>query len=71
MKTCLKSCGKRLKRFWADAVFWMIGKVVKDVAIVYATLIIKGLKTFAQVPEKLKAQVKEILNALECAEMGE
>ena len=34
-------------------------------AIVYATLIIKGKKTFAEVPEKLRAQVKEILVDLE------
>lgn len=27
-------------------------------AIIYATLIIKGKKTFADVPDKLKAQVK-------------
>ena len=29
-------------------------------AIIYATLIIKGKKTFADVPDKLKAQVKEL-----------
>ncbi len=34
-------------------------------AIVYATLIIKGKKTFAEVPAKLRAQVKEILVDLE------
>lgn len=31
------------------------------IAMIYATLIIKGKKTFAQVPDKLKADVKEIL----------
>lgn len=40
-------------------------------AVVYATLIIKGLKTFAQVPDKLKAQVREILEALDCPELAE
>lgn len=34
-------------------------------AVVYATLIVKGKKTIAQVPELLKAQVQEILDALE------
>lgn len=40
-------------------------------AVVYATLIIKGKKTFAQVPDKLKEQVKEILIDLECPELAE
>lgn len=35
-------------------------------AIIYATLIVKGKKTFADVPERLKEQVKEVLIDLEC-----
>lgn len=46
-------------------------KVVTEMAIVYATLIIKGKKTFAQVPDKLKEQVREILIALEVPELAE
>lgn len=38
-------------------------------AYVYASLIIKGKKTFAQVPEKLKAQVSQILIDLECEDL--
>lgn len=34
-------------------------------AVVYATLIIKGKKTLEQVPELLKEQVQEILRDLE------
>ena len=34
-------------------------------AIIYATLIIKGKKTLAQVPALLKKQVEEILKDLE------
>lgn len=34
-------------------------------AVIYATLIIKGKKTMAQVPALLKAQVKQILEDLE------
>ena len=41
-------------------------KVEKDMATVYATLIIKGRRTFKSVPEKLKLQVKEILIDLDC-----
>lgn len=37
----------------------------KVMAIVYATLIVKGKKTIAQVPAMLRAQVEEILADLE------
>jgi len=35
-----------------------IRKVVATMAVVYATLIIKGKKTFADVPDRIKEQVK-------------
>lgn len=35
-------------------------------AVIYATLIVKGKKTYADVPEKIKEQVKAILIDLEC-----
>lgn len=38
-------------------------------AVVYATLIVKGKKTFEQVPVKLKEQVKEILIDLDCSDL--
>lgn len=37
----------------------------KVMAIVYATLIVKGKKTIAQVPAMLRTQVEEILADLE------
>ena len=40
-------------------------------AVIYATLIVKGKKTFNQVPMKLKDQVKEILIDLEVPELAE
>ena len=40
-------------------------------AVVYATLIIKGKKTFLEVPERIRAQVKEVLADLDCAELAE
>lgn len=46
-------------------------KEVAEMAVIYATLIVKGRKTFGQVPEKLKAQVKEILIDLELPELAE
>ena len=39
--------------------------------VVYATLIVKGKKTFSQVPDKLKEAVREILIALELPELAE
>lgn len=40
-------------------------------AVIYATLIVKGKKTFAQVPDLLKPQVKQILIDLELPELAE
>lgn len=40
-------------------------------AVIYATLIVKGKKTFSQVPVKLKEQVREILIDLEVPELAE
>ena len=68
---------RKLKEFlvgiWTNLLlFLMLGrKGVSDVAIVYATLIIKGKKTFSQVPDSLKEAVREILIALECPELVE
>lgn len=49
----------------------LLGKGVWDMAVVYAILIIKGKKNFADTPEVIKGQVKEILVALDCAELAE
>lgn len=38
---------------------------------VYANLIIKGKKTIDEVPEKIRAQVKEVLVDLDCPELAE
>lgn len=46
-------------------------KDVESMAVIYATLIIKGKKTFADVPEKIKDKVKEILIDLDCPELAE
>lgn len=37
-------------------------------AVVYATLIIKGKKTIDDVPARLREQVIEILNDLDCGD---
>ncbi|CAK7061632.1 MAG: hypothetical protein BACD_02897 [Bacteroides rodentium] len=46
-------------------------KDVKEMAVIYATLIVKGKKSFADVPEKIREQVKEILTDLDCPELAE
>ena len=46
-------------------------KDVDSLAVIYATLIIKGKKTFADVPEKIKDKVKEVLIDLDCPELAE
>ena len=50
----------------------ILGKEVKEmIAVIYASLIIKGRKTFADVPARLREQVKQILIDLDCGELAE
>lgn len=49
----------------------LFGKDVEEMAVVYATLIIKGKKNFADVPERIKEQVKQVLIDLDCPELAE
>lgn len=49
----------------------ILRKEVSIMAVIYATLIVKGKKTYAQVPEVLKEQVKQILIDLELPELAE
>ena len=53
---------KRLRLFLLTI---LLGKEVQTMAVVYATLIIKGKKTLDQVPPRIKSQVEEILKVLE------
>lgn len=43
----------------------LLRKEVQTMAVVYATLIVKGKKTLEQVPAKLREEVEGILEALE------
>ena len=49
--------------------FLLLRKEVETMAIIYATIIVKGKKTYAQVPEKIKPQVKQVLIDLECEDL--
>ncbi len=46
-------------------------KEVATVAVIYATLIVKGKRTYKSVPAKLKNEVREILISLECENLVE
>lgn len=46
-------------------------KEVKIMAVIYATLIVKGKKTIDQVPEKIREQVKQILIDIDVPELAE
>ena len=45
-------------------------KDVEEMAVVYATLTVKGKKDFAEVPERIQDQVKEVLIDLDLAELA-
>ena len=47
------------------------GKDVMQMAVVYATLIIKGKKTISDVPERIREQVKQILIDLDLPELAQ
>ena len=49
--------------------FLLLRKEVDSMAVIYATLIVKGRKTFRQVPDKIKDQVRQVLVDLECEEL--
>lgn len=49
--------------------FLILRKEEDTMAIIYATLIVKGKKTFVQVPDKIKDQVRQVLIDLECEDL--
>ena len=48
-----------------DFLLFLMRKEVEDMAVIYATLIVKGVKTIDDVPAKVKEQVKQVLKDLE------
>ena len=76
MKTYPSTSEPRFRQSWTvtavrSLILKILGKEVKEMAVVYATLIIKGRKTFADVPARLREQVKQILIDLDCGELAE
>ena len=71
----LKKLGLKFKQYWIvnpmlKLLLFFMRKDVDVMAIIYATLIIKGKKTFAEVPERIKEQVRQVLIDLECEELA-
>lgn len=54
-----------MKSFRLLLLYILMGKEVAVMAVVYATLIVKGKKTIDQVPSLIRKQVEEILADLE------
>ena len=52
-----------------DFLYYLLRKEEDEMAVIYATLIVKGKKTYAQVPDKIKPQVKQVLIDLECEDL--
>ena len=70
-RRCAKRSGSCWKKMRDRIALWILRKVVNDMAVIYATLIIKGRKTFADVPDTLKAQVRQILIDLDVPELAD
>lgn len=51
-----------IKRFYYT---FKILKRVTDMAMIYATLIVRGYKTYAEVPATIKDQVADVLRQLD------
>jgi len=51
--------------------FYLLKKEVNVMAVVYATLIIKGKKVIQEVPSLIRDQVKEILVDMDLPELAE
>lgn len=58
-----------MKKVLLQFLFWVLRKEKKDMAVIYATLIVKGVLEFVDVPEIKQEEVKAILLALDCAEL--
>lgn len=74
---CLKKSGLKFRQFWMLIPMikylllkFLLRKDVNEMAVVYATLIIKGKKTFKEVPDLIKDKVRQVLIDLECEELA-
>lgn len=65
----------RKRKMIKKLLFFIIVEICKKeaeiMAVIYATLIVKGKKTINDVPEKIREQVKSLLIDLEVPELAE
>lgn len=59
-----------IQRMKIRMAFLMLRKEVNTMAVVYATLVIKGKRVIDEVPEKIREQVKEILVDMDLPELA-
>ncbi len=77
MTTYPNTSEPKYRRSWTvtavrSLILKILGKEVKEmIAVIYASLIIKGRKKFSDVPASIREQVKQILIDLDCAELAE
>ena len=76
MKKCQKQLEMKCKQSLMQKLririaFYLLRREVEEMAVVYATLIIKGKKTIEQVPGLIREQVKEILVDMDLPELAE
>lgn len=74
---CLKKSGLKFRQFWMLIPMikylllkFLLRKDVNEMAVVYATLIVKGKKTFAEVPALIKEQVRQVLIDIDCGDLA-
>lgn len=71
-KTTRSSIFTKISTFFKKVLIKLFLKKEKeDMAVIYATLIVNGLKTFKQVPDVIKEDVKAILVSLGCPQLAE
>lgn len=58
-----------LRRILDAIILFLLRKEIKEMAVIYVTLIIKGLRTYSSIPVTVKEKVRELLVALEMEEL--
>jgi hypothetical protein len=59
-----------LKKLKGMLVLFLFREVKRDMDIIYATLIVRGYKTYQDVPDILKEDVRKVLVELEVGELA-
>jgi hypothetical protein len=62
----MKTVVKFLREIAGHYYYWRY----KEMAVIYATLIVKGRRTFDSVPNVIKPQVYAVLTDIECLELA-